>query len=140
VARLNSQLDAIHRDRGNKKTEADIDIVGEVFIPAATPAFRGATAHVSLERIRGADAPAEIIAEITVQGVEHEPGGSGSSAPFKVRVAAAEFSRKYDYAIRAWVDLDSDGKPARGDLYSDERYSILPDQLERVIRITVFPH
>jgi uncharacterized lipoprotein YbaY len=114
--------------------------VGEVFIPAATPAFRGATAHVSLERIRGADAPAEIIAETAVHDVYHESGGSGSSTPFKVRVASAEFSPKYDYAMRAWVDLDSDGKPARGDLYSDERYSILTDQLERVITITVFPH
>jgi hypothetical protein len=74
-----------------------------------------------------------------VHDLRHESGGADTSAPFKIRVTS-EFEGKYDYAIRAWVDLDSDGKPARGDLYSDQRYSVLPDQLERMITIRVVQH
>ena len=110
-----------------------------MLIPAATAAFRDATAHISLELIRGADAPAEIVAETAIQAVRHESTGADTTVPFKIRVTS-EFERKYDYAIRAWVDLDSDGKPARGDLYSDQRYSVLPDQLERMITINVVQH
>lgn len=136
MASLNSPTDD-QGDRGNQITETDIDIVGEVLVPSTTAAFNGATAHIWLERIVGADAPAETVAETTVQDVRHEPGGAGSSIPFKIRVASAEFVPSYDYAIRAWVDVDSDGKRARGDLYSDERNSVIPDQLERLITIRV---
>lgn len=111
--------------------------MGEVLIPSTASAFSGATAHIFLERILGADAPAETVAETTIQDVRHESGAADSSVAFKIRVASAEFAPRFDYAIRVWVDLDSDGKRARGDFYSNERNGVLPDQLERMITVKV---
>ena len=122
---------------GDTNTESELTISGQILIPASTPAFHGASAHISLEGLRGEDAPAEILAETIVKAVKHEPGNRDTAIPFTVRVAPGKIAPNYDYAMRVWIDRDSDGKAGPGDLHSDERHSVFFDRPERLITIKV---
>jgi uncharacterized lipoprotein YbaY len=122
---------------GDKNAEADMTISGQILIPRSTPALHGASARISLEGLRGEDAPAAILAETVIKGLKHEPGNRDTAIPFTVRVAPDKIAPKHDYAMRVWIDRDSDGKPGPGDLHSDERHSNFFDRPERPITIKV---
>lgn len=101
---------------------------GTLVIDAGSPPFRGATAHVYLEDISYADAPAVIAAEVAISDVIHEPaanGGRDTVIPFSLQASAAAIADDNDYALRAWIDLDGDGDQGPGDLYSDQAYRVL---------------
>lgn len=106
-------------------------IRGNVLIPADVPAFKGATAHVRLEELSGEDDKgASVKAELTIPQVNHQPGGDASQdtlVGFEISVdpGSFEIDPKNEYAVRVWIDYDSDGKRGPGDCFSDERHRVL---------------
>src|SRR4029079_17619659 len=52
-------------------------VTGRIIIPAAMPAFDGATAHITLEDTSYADAPSNVVAETIMPNVRHRPPGAG---------------------------------------------------------------
>lgn len=119
--------------------ERDAPLVhGEIIISAAVAPFRGATAHVRLEDVSFADAAAIAIAETAIPGVDHDPAVSGETiVPFALRAGqtAPTIEGRNEYAVRAWIDRDSDGTPGPDDLYSDRRYAVLTYGYGRVVTI-----
>ena len=117
--------------------ENELTIAGQILIPAATPFFQDAAAHIRLESLRGEDAPAEVVAETIIEGVRHELSDRDTAVAFTIRIGQGKITAKNDYAVRVWIDLDSDGKPGQGDLYSDERHSVLFDRPARAMSVRV---
>jgi hypothetical protein len=107
------------------------------------PGFAGATAHVRLEELSGEDDRGAFVrAEAVVPGVAHDPsagGDPGTLVPFVLRVGhgALTINPDNEYAVRVWIDFDSDGKKGRGDLYSDERHRVLDGDHDRPLIIKV---
>ena len=108
-------------------------IRGKILIPAAVPAFQGATAHVRLEELSGEDDKgAAVRAETTIPMVSHQPSGGAlqdTLVDFEISIDRGSFTidPKNEYAVRVWIDYDSDGKRGPGDCYSDERHPVLTD-------------
>lgn len=106
-------------------------IRGKVLIPADVPAFTGATAHVRLEELSGEDDKgAALKAETTIPRLSHQPSDDPAQdtlVDFEINVAPGSFTinPKNEYAVRVWIDHDSDGKRGPGDCYSDERHRVL---------------
>jgi hypothetical protein len=123
---------------------ADQLIAGQVLIPAKVPGFTGATAHVRLEELSGEDDKgASVKAEAIITDVRHQPAGDAADrdtlVPFTIRIApgAMVINPENQYAVRVWIDYDSDGKRGRGDLYSDERHSVFSDRARSPLVIKV---
>jgi hypothetical protein len=135
----------VAEDKTNEEGEtADRLITGHVLIPAAVPSFDGATAHVRLEELSGEDdRGASVRAEAVVPDLRHEPagdeGGADTLVPFTIRVAAGELviDPRNDYAVRVWIDHDSDGRKGPDDLYSDERHPVFTGGTPRPLLIKV---
>lgn len=127
----------------NKEETVDCLAAGQILIPAAVPGFAGATAHVRLQELSGEDdRGAAIKAEVVIPGVSHDPsagGGDGTLVPFVIRFegSAAAVDPDNEYAVRVWIDFDSDGKKGPGDLYSDERHRVLDGGPARPLIIKV---
>lgn len=103
-------------------------VSGDIIILAGTPSFSGATMNVFLEDVSYADAASRRIAETTIPDVSHAPASGGNtSIRFELQPAAGAppIDQGHDYAVRVWVDMDSDGKPGPGDLYSGQSYPVL---------------
>lgn len=119
--------------------EGDAPLVsGELIISAAVAPFRGATAHVRLEDVSFADAAAVMIAETAIPGIDHDPAASGETiVPFALRAGptAPTIEGRNEYAVRAWIDRNSDGTPSPGDLFSDRRYAVLTYGYGRAVTI-----
>jgi hypothetical protein len=115
--------------REREEINDDLLVSGQILIPAGADSFEGATAHIRLEEIPSADMAARVIGETIIDGVRHENNAEGRETvvPFTIRVprGARAIDRQFDYAVRVWIDRDSDGRPGAGDLYSDERYPVL---------------
>ncbi len=101
-------------------------VTGQVIITATTPAFDNATAHIYLEDISLADAPAVIVAETTLPMLRHALADADTTVPFTLITSnpAPIDTRRY-YAVRVWIDCDNNGQKSPGDLYSDQVYPVL---------------
>lgn len=127
----------------NKEETGESHVTGQVLIPAAVAGFAGATVHVRLEELSGEDDKgARVKAETVIPNVTHDPsagGGDGTLIPFAIRVegGAAALDPANEYAVRVWIDSDSDGKKGAGDLYSDERHRVLDGGPARPLIIKV---
>ena len=129
---------------GGTGDEAAALVTGRIVIPPATPPFAGATAYVRLEDVSFADAPALTIAEGVIPDVGHRPtgtegGGSGETVvPFALHLGpGAAVDPGHDYAVRAWVDLDGDGRLGPGDPRSDQSHRVLTRGFGRTVDITL---
>lgn len=98
-------------------------ISGNIIIPFQTPSFKKATAHVFLEDVSYADREAQLIAKSIIPDVSHNAdAGKDTILPFTIYAnKKMEINPRNDYAVRVWLDLDSDGRETSGDLYSDQR-------------------
>jgi hypothetical protein len=96
---------------------------GSIIIPFQTPSFNNATAHVLLEDVSYADRDALLLAKSIIPNVNHNNNaGKDTLIPFTIHAAKnLEIDPRNDYAVRVWVDLDSDGRESSGDLFSDQR-------------------
>ena len=104
-------------------------IRGKVLIPANVLTFENATAHVRLEEISAEDDKgADVRAEVTIPLISHQRGAE-TLVDFAINVGEDSFevNPKNDYAVRVWIDYNSDGQRGPGDCYSDERHSVLMD-------------
>jgi uncharacterized lipoprotein YbaY len=118
------------------------EVRGTIVIAAATPSFRGATAHIYLEDISFADASAVVAAEVTLPGVNHDPATTGGDSiiPFSLRPEpSVTIAPGNDYAVRVWIDRDGDGTTSAGDLYSDQSYRVLTRGFGQSVTITLGP-
>src|SRR4051794_39914678 len=87
-------------------------VTGQIIIAAGVPALRGATVHVRLEDVSYADAPATLVAEVTISVLDHPAAGgtnadSSTIVPFAIRPThRPTIDPGADYTLRAWVDAD----------------------------------
>lgn len=102
-------------------------VAGEFVIPAQTPSFHKATAHLFLEDVSYADGEALLIANSIIPDVSHNSDlGKDTILPFTIYASGnLQIDPRNDYAVRAWVDLDGDGHESSGDLFSDQRNPVL---------------
>ena len=117
-------------------------VTGQLIIGAAVAPFHGATAHLRLEDISYADADAVVVAETILPNVTHDPSkarGRDTVIPFvlKASPSAPAVSQRNSYAVRAWVDRDSDGTASAGDLFSDQSYRVLTQGFGSAVTITL---
>lgn len=102
-------------------------VSGNIVIPFLTPSFKKATAHIFLEDVSYADSEAQLIAKSIIPDVSHNTDTAKDTIlPFTIYAdEKLEINPRNDYAVRVWVDLDSDGRESSGDLYSDQRNPVL---------------
>jgi hypothetical protein len=83
--------------------------------------------HVRLEDVSDADAAAPLVAEAVMTGVDHHPAESpeGKTVVAFRLTPSGDIDPGRDYSVRVWLDRDGDGKPGRGDLWSDQAYRVL---------------
>jgi uncharacterized lipoprotein YbaY len=127
-------------ERASETKEAQIGISGHILISAGIPAFRGATVHIYLDEIRGEDTAAGVVAEEIIQDIAHElRAGEDTNVAFTIQIDPRRLvvSSDKDYAVRVWVDCNSNGERGLDDLYSDQRYSVSPGHPERPFKIRV---
>jgi len=116
--------------------EKEALVRGQIIITDRVPPFTGATAHVFLEDVSRADAESVVIAEAVIENVSHKPSsdkvvgrsGEGDGSPISFTLFAppgTAIDPRGNYAVRVWIDGDSDGREGPGDLYSDESYRVL---------------
>jgi hypothetical protein len=115
-------------------------VTGEIVIPAGT-VVHGGTAHVRLEEVTRADHPAARVAETEIPGIRHPaPGALGDTViPFALGGGSGgpEIDPAGDYSVRVWLDVDGDGQPGPGDLYSDQSYRVLTRGFGTTARVTL---
>jgi len=102
-------------------------VSGNIVIPFQTASFNNATAHIFLEDVSYADREALLIAKSIIPNVSHISDASKDTIlPFTIYATEkVEINPRNDYAVRVWVDLDSDGFENSGDLFSDQRNPVL---------------
>ena len=98
-------------------------MTGELRILPATPSFDEGVAHVRVECVGPADAPAHELASVTITGVAHR-AGEASSVPFALDAPGPLVRGRH--AVRAWLDRDGRGPAVAGDLFSTEREEAVP--------------
>lgn len=122
--------------------QADDTLVsGTLVIGAGTPAFRHGTAHVRLEDISYADAPATIMAEASIPNVSHTEGRE-TAIPFSLHGAPSDpkIDKSNDYAVRAWIEIGSDENDGADNLYSEQSYRVLTRGFGKTVTITLGAH
>lgn len=80
-----------------------------VVLDAAVPRVAGATLHLCLEEVGRADAPATLLAEVEVPGMQAAGPGVGEallSVPLRAVGAAPPIAADRDYAVRGWLVLE----------------------------------
>jgi len=92
-----------------------------VLVPETVATFRGARVRLLIERIRYADAKAEIVAEHHADHIGHQEGQE-TQIPFDLDVASLSDVKSLN--LRAHVDLDGDGTVNAGDLLSQQSYRL----------------
>lgn len=102
---------------------------GRILISPATKAFKRGTAHVFLEDVSFADAPARILAKTEIGSIVHRSNDPAAAAEtvvsFQIDFSDDVLDSKNHYSLRVWIDVDSDGKQSGNDLYSDQIYPVL---------------
>jgi hypothetical protein len=124
-------------------------VTGRIIIKPQVPPFSGAVAHIYLEDVSRADGEADVLAEAVIRDVKHGSSGDEAAGRAGAGDTSTEISfallvssgtvidPRSEYAVRVWVDSDGDGSEGPGDLYSDERYSVLTRGLGRDVTVTL---
>jgi hypothetical protein len=111
-------------------------VEGKITFEENAMAFSGAVMYVYVERVTYADTASEKIAVHTRQEVSFDPQETDSDIlTFKLEVP--DLNPQDDYAIRAHIDLDRDGKISRGDYINMQSYPVLTFGHPRKVSILV---
>ena len=97
-------------------------ITGTIIFPAETPAGSAATIIIRLEDVSRADAPATILASITLEDVPVPPA-AGEQVSFTLPVVS--FDSRARYTVRVHVDRDGDDQVSKGDLLTTSHIPVL---------------
>lgn len=119
------------------RTQDRTTLSGHILIPAATASIERGAAQIQLEEITGEDAPARVIAEVNVADIRHRAGAEDTLIPFAISVTKESVDSRKDYALRVWIDHNSDGRRSAGDLYSSERQRVFSSDVNQPILIRV---
>jgi hypothetical protein len=95
-------------------------VSGNLILPADAPAAGAGQVHVEVREEGSADAPSRVVAAQVLSGITLAPG---ASVPFAIDVPVVEPRRHY--GLRAWIDLDGDGRAGPGDLLSTVAQPVL---------------
>jgi len=113
-----------------------VAVEGKIRFEENAAAFSGAIMYVNLERVTYADAASETIASYIRQEMSFDPQNKDSDIlTFKLEVS--DINPQDDYAIRAHIDLDRDGKISRGDYINMQSYPVLTRGHPREVLILV---
>ena len=127
---------------------SDALVSGRIVITDRVASFTGATAHVYLEDISRADGESVVLAEAVIRNVSHQGradkvvdavgGAHSQSISFELFTSPGTLiDPRGDYAVRVWIDSDSDGREGPGDLYSDESYRVLTQGAGSDVTVTL---
>jgi len=109
---------------------------GKITFEENAVAFSGAIMYIYVERVTYADAASEMTASYTRQEVSFDPKNKDSDIlTFKLEVP--DLNPQDDYAIRAHIDLDRDGKISIGDYINMQSYPVLTRGHPREVSILV---
>jgi hypothetical protein len=113
-------------------------ITGRILVPASVSEFHGACAHVWLEDVSYADRKAVVVGEVALANVDHvpQPDRAATELAFSIE-AHMPIDPAHDYAVRVWIDRDSDGRAASGDLWSDQSHRVLTRSFGSEVTITL---
>jgi hypothetical protein len=114
-------------------------VSGQIVIASSTQSFSGATAHIFLQDVSFSDKVAILLGKSVISNVSHDANaGKNTIVPFVIYAGEnVKISPRNDYAVRVWLDLDSDGKENPKDLYSDQRYPVLTRGFGNTVTIEI---
>jgi heat shock protein HslJ/uncharacterized lipoprotein YbaY len=101
---------------------APVTVTGTIVFPDDVTAGPPATVHVRIEDVSRADAPATVLAEVTLEAVDVPPA-AGEAVTFAIPVDT--YDPRLRYAVRVHVDRDGDGRVSSGDLVSTTHVPVL---------------
>jgi putative lipoprotein len=107
---------------GEAMITAPTAITGTITFPDETPVGPPADITIRLEDVSLADAPAIILASITLDEIPVPPP-AGEQITFSLPVAS--FDPRFTYTVRVHVDRDGDGQVSKGDLVSTTHIPVL---------------
>ena len=95
---------------------------GRIEFEPEWPRLRQATVHVWIEDTTYADAPARRVAERLLADVSYD--GDARGIPFTLEWDdEPSLPASHSYSVAAFIDLDGDGRPGRGDYVCDRAAS-----------------
>ena len=109
---------------------AEIPLVtGFLVISANFRTICGGTAYITLEDVTYADALAIDFAEVIIHDIHHITSNIETLVPFEIYLEAGDeiINSEKEYAVRVWLDCDSDGQMGIGDLISDQSCRVLTE-------------
>jgi uncharacterized lipoprotein YbaY len=93
----------------------------------------GVTVYVRVEEASRADAPAAVVAQIMLRGVEV----AAAAPPLPFDLSGIPTAPAGRYVVRAHADVDGDGRITRGDYISTQSYPVLAGAAADVVRIVL---
>jgi hypothetical protein len=97
-------------------------VKGNVTFEKAARPFTGATMHVRLERITGADIASETVGAYVKRGIAFDPS---TSDDLSFTIAGSRADPRASYVVRVHIDIDGDGEVSKGDFISMQSYPVI---------------
>src|SRR5689334_9359633 len=91
------------------------------------------TVHVRVEEASRADAPAAVVAQLVLRGVEV----AAAAPPLQFELHDIPTVPSGRYVLRAHADVDGDGRITRGDYISTQSYPVLAGAVADVVRMVL---
>jgi len=107
-------------------------IVGEIEFPSDNDAFSDATLNVTIQDVREADAPSQVLCKEVRRNVSRVQGG-GESLRFAIECEG--IPENLFVTVNVLVDLDGDGRISKGDYVNTESYPVQFFPREMRIRV-----
>ena len=94
---------------------------------------RDVTVHVRVEEASRADAPAAVVAQLSLRGVEV----AAAAPPLRFELHDIQTVPSGRYVIRAHADVDGNDRITRGDYISTQSYPVLTGTAADVVKIVL---
>jgi len=91
------------------------------------------TVYVRVEEASRADAPAAMVAQVMLRGVEV----AAAAPPLRFELQQIPTVPSGRYVVRAHADVDGDGRITRGDYISTQSYPVLTGAAADVVKIVL---
>lgn len=101
---------------------APVTVTGTIVFPEALPSGPPATIYVRIEDVSRADAPATVLAGVTLEALTIPPT-PGQEVTFTIPVES--YDPRMRYSVRVHIDRDGDGRVSGGDLVSTAHHPVL---------------
>ena len=91
------------------------------------------TVYVRVEEASRADAPAAVVAQVMLRGIEV----AAAALPLRFELHDIQTVPSGRYVVRAHADVDGDGRITRGDYISTQSYPVLTGAAADVVKIVL---